>query len=76
MLTSKGFKIGNIDANILLEQPKLAPYLPQMILNLSEHLKIPASQINVKAKRGEGMDAVGEGKAVAAQAIALILSGL
>ncbi len=72
MLAERKLDIGNIDANLHLEAPKLAPYLAEMIRNLSEHLGVPADRINLKAKRGEGMDAVGRGEAVACQAVVLL----
>lgn len=72
LVDKKGWKIENIDANLHLENPKLSPYLPQMISNLARHLSISAEQINLKAKRGEGMDAVGRGEAIAAQVIVLL----
>lgn len=72
LLEEKKLKIQNIDANLLIESPKLAPHLPKMIQNLSELLGIDSSRINLKAKRGEGLDAVGRGEAVAAQAIVLL----
>ncbi len=75
LLDTKKYRIENIDANLHLESPKLAPYLPQMIKNLSESLGISQDQINLKAKRGEGLDAVGRGEAVASQVVVLLNSG-
>ena len=72
MLAEKQLTIGNIDVNLHLEAPQLAPYLAEMVRNLSEHLGVPADRINLKAKRGEGMDSVGRGEAVAAQVIVLL----
>jgi len=72
-LLEKGkFKIENIDANLLLEAPKLASYLEKMKQNLSEFLGITEDRINLKAKRGEGVDAVGRGEAIAAQVVVLL----
>ncbi len=72
LLADKKMSIENIDAVIQLEQPKLGPYLSQMIQNIAEHLGLEMSRINLKAKRGEGLDAVGRHEAVAVQAIALL----
>jgi 2-C-methyl-D-erythritol 2,4-cyclodiphosphate synthase len=72
LLQAKNLKIENIDSNILLEAPKLSPHLDRITRNLSELLGIPPERINVKAKRGEGLDAVGRGEAIAAQAIVLL----
>ncbi len=72
LLKEKNFEIENIDANILLERPKLVPHVPEMTKNISEILSLPADRINLKAKRGEGLDAVGRGEAVAAQVVVLL----
>ena len=72
LLKEKGLKIENIDANIHLEKPKLALYMTEMIKKISYLLDLPQEKINIKAKSGEGLDAVGQGEAVAAQAIALL----
>ncbi len=73
MVREKGYKIANLDANILLEKPKLALHIEEFCRNLSALLEIPLEDISVKAKRGEGLDAVGRGEAVAAQ-VAVLLS--
>jgi len=72
LLQKRGFQIGNIDANLLLESPRLSPHLEKMRGNLSELLAIPIERINLKARRGEGVDAVGKGDAVVCQVIALL----
>ena len=74
LIDERKLKIENIDANLHLEAPKLVPYIPAMTKNLSNLLGISADRINIKAKRGEGLDAVGKGEAVAAQAIILLTS--
>ena len=72
LLDKKKLKVENIDANLHLEQPKLVPYLGLMIERLAKFLDLSPDRINLKAKRGEGLDAVGRGEAVAAQVIALL----
>lgn len=72
LLEEKKLKIENIDANLHLEAPKLAPHILTMRKNLATLLEISEDRINLKAKRGEGLDAVGKGEAVAAQAIVLL----
>jgi 2-C-methyl-D-erythritol 2,4-cyclodiphosphate synthase len=67
-----GFHIVNLDATIGLESPKLAPHIPRMKRKLAKTLGIRVDQVSVKAKTGEGVGAVGRGKAVRADAIALI----
>ena len=74
LLEDKNFKIENIDANVHLEKPKLVQHFPKMVQRLAELLKLSENQINLKAKSGEGMDAVGHGDAVSVQVIALLSS--
>jgi len=72
LLDDAGFTIVNIDSTIGLEQPKLAPYLAGMQEKLAGALGVQPEQISVKAKSGEGLDAVGRGDAVRADAIVLL----
>ncbi len=72
LLTDSGFKIGNIDATILAERPKMMPHIAAMKTKLAEAMAIDPSQLNIKAKTNEGLDAIGRGEAIAAQAVALI----
>lgn len=72
LLQKEGFTVGNIDTTILLEQPKLAAYLPLMRENIAKDVKIKVEQVNIKAKTFEKMGPVGEGEAVEAQAICLL----
>lgn len=72
LLDRTGFTIVNIDSTIGLERPKLAPYIPGMQRKLAAALLIRPDQISVKAKSGEGLDAVGRGQALRADAIALL----
>jgi len=73
LLEEKRLQIENIDANLHLEAPKLVPHLPAMTKNLAALLRVPEDRINLKAKRGEGLDAVGRGEAVAAQVVVLLV---
>lgn len=68
----RGYRIINVDATVLIEQPRLRPYIQEMREKLSEVMGIEADCVSVKAKTGEGLDAVGEGLAVAAQAVVLL----
>ena len=72
LMESKGYEIGNIDALIRIERPKIAPHIPLMRENVARTLNIDINQINIKATRGEGLGFVGEEKGVEAQAIALL----
>lgn len=64
----------NVDSTILLETPKLRPYVEQMRTNIAAVLGIDTGCVSVKAKTGEGLDAVGQGLAVTAQAAVLMES--
>jgi len=73
-LARGGYEIVNIDATIELERPRLAPYIPSMRKELAAALGIKPEQVSVKAKTGEGLDAVGQGTAIRAAAVALLRS--
>ena len=70
----RGLQVVNVDATITLEQPPLRPYVFSMLENISEVLGVEHSCVSVKAKTGEGLDAVGQGLAVSAQAVVLLES--
>jgi 2-C-methyl-D-erythritol 2,4-cyclodiphosphate synthase len=72
MLTKKGFRLVNLDTVIIAQAPRLGPYLDAMRARIAEVLKIEGTQVNVKVKSGEGLDAVGREEAIAAQAMCLI----
>ena len=72
MLRAAGWCIVNVDATIMAERPKMMPHLPAMKLNLAAALNLDVSCLSLKAKTNEGLDAVGRGEAIAAQAIALL----
>lgn len=72
LLKEKGFKVGNIDATVSLQVPKISDYIPEMKQILSEIIQIPSEDISVKATTTEKLGFVGEGKGVAAQAVVLI----
>lgn len=69
-----GWRVGNIDASILIQQPKMAPHIPAMIANIAADLDIDATQVNVKAKTYEKLGPVGASEAVEAQAVCLLLA--
>ena len=72
MLKSAGYTIVNVDATVGLERPKLAPHILLMEERVAAALGVQPSQVSVKAKSGEGLDAVGRGEAIRADAVALI----
>jgi 2-C-methyl-D-erythritol 2,4-cyclodiphosphate synthase len=67
-----GWQIGNIDATIVAQAPKMAPHIGAMRARLAEVLGVEAGQINVKAKTAEKMGPVGEGRAIEARAVCLL----
>ena len=72
LLAGRGLRIAHIDAVVITEKPKLGPHFPAMREALGRALGIPAAAINLKAKTNEGVDAIGQGEAIAAQAIATL----
>ena len=67
----RGMRVCNMDATVMLERPKLRPYVSAMRENLARHLGVDVTDVSVKAKTGEGVDAVGQYEAV--QVVAVIL---
>lgn len=67
-----GYRIANLDCVVFLQRPKLGSYKSAMRERVAEILSIPAGDVGVKAKTGEGVDAIGRGEAVAAQAVVLL----
>lgn len=72
IIIEKGYKINNIDSNIIAQAPKMMSYIPQMKKILADILKIEGNQISIKAKTNEKMDAVGEKRAIEANAVTLL----
>ena len=68
----QGFEIGNVDANVMLERPKLRLHIDAMRENLARVLNVEAACVSVKAKTGEGLGPIGRGEALSAQAVVLL----
>jgi 2-C-methyl-D-erythritol 4-phosphate cytidylyltransferase/2-C-methyl-D-erythritol 2,4-cyclodiphosphate synthase len=75
MARASGYVIGNIDATIIAEKPKMMPHLAAMRARLCETLELAESQLNLKAKTNEKLDAIGRGEAIAVQAVVLLRNG-
>lgn len=75
-LVAAGFEPLSVDATVVLERPRLAPYVREMAGRIAEALGVDQSAVSVKAKSNEGLDAVGRGEAVATHAVALVRSAL
>jgi len=72
LMKERGFSISNVDSTVHLEKPKLRPYIDDVRKGLAEVLETETNCISVKAKTGEGVEAVGERRAVRADAIVLL----
>ena len=72
LLEAQGWKVGNVDATILAQRPKLAPHLEQMRENLAARMKVKPEQVNVKATTEEGLGFTGDGEGIAAHAVCLL----
>jgi 2-C-methyl-D-erythritol 2,4-cyclodiphosphate synthase len=72
-MDSRGLRIGNMDATIICERPKIAPHADRMSAGLAEILGCDPGQINIKGKTHERVDAVGEGRAIEVHVVALLI---
>jgi 2-C-methyl-D-erythritol 2,4-cyclodiphosphate synthase len=72
LLREKGWTVGNVDATIVAERPKMLPHVQAMRSHLAEHLQVEVEQISVKATTTDGLGFAGRREGVACQAIALI----
>jgi 2-C-methyl-D-erythritol 4-phosphate cytidylyltransferase / 2-C-methyl-D-erythritol 2,4-cyclodiphosphate synthase len=71
---ASGLAVGNVDATVIVERPKLAPYIDRMRANLAAVLGVPVDRVSVKGKTNEGVGELGRGEAIAVHAIALVRS--
>ena len=67
-----GFIVGNVDATIIAQMPKMAPHVAQMVSNIAADLGIDASQVNIKATTTEKLGFTGRGEGIAAEAVCLL----
>ena len=72
LLKEHGYEIGNIDATIIAQKPKMALHIPQMRKNMADALGILESKINIKATTEEGLGFTGAGEGISSQAICLL----
>ena len=72
LLARHGYRVGNVDATVVAERPRLAPHIPAMRARLARSLGVDLGAVNVKASSAEGMGALGRGEGIAAQAVAQI----
>ncbi len=69
---ARGYRIGNLDTTIVAQQPKLAPYIAQMVSNLAATCKVSSERINVKATTTEELGYAGRGEGISAYAVVLV----
>ncbi len=74
LVCSRGYKVGNVDATVLAQRPKLAPYIPSMRENIAAALGIEVERISVKATTEEGLGFTGSGEGIAAHAVVLCVT--
>lgn len=68
-----GYRVGNIDATIIAQKPKMSPHIEAMRENIAEAFRIPVSCVNVKATTEEGLGFTGNGEGISAQAVCLLV---
>lgn len=73
LIKEKGFEIGNIDATVILEKPKVNPHIPEMQKIIAENLETSQDNISIKATTHEKVDSFGESKAIKAYAVCLVV---
>jgi 2-C-methyl-D-erythritol 2,4-cyclodiphosphate synthase len=74
LLAERGWRVGNVDATVVMERPRLAPHIPAMRARLAAALGVAEGVVSVKATTNEGMGFVGREEGAAAYAVALIVS--
>lgn len=72
LLKDNDFVVGNIDATVICEAPKLSPHTAQMCANIASDCAVPVSQVNVKATTTEKLGFTGRGEGIAAEAVCII----
>lgn len=72
LLDEKLYIVGNVDATVIAQRPKLASYIPKMVENVANTLEVDQSQINIKATTEEHLGFTGEGLGISASAVCLL----
>lgn len=73
MMEEKGYRVGNLDALIMIERPKMAPHISKMVENVANALHCETEQVSIKATRGEKMGFVGREEGAQAQCVVLLM---
>ena len=72
-IATKGYRPVNVDSVIIAQEPRLAPFLPQMRQSISKSIGLEEGAVNIKVKTNEGLGFIGRGEGIAAQAVATLL---
>ncbi len=72
LLENKGYSIGNIDATIIAQEPKLSPFIEEMKINIAETLKISHNKVNIKATTTERLGFTGRKEGIASEAVCIL----
>ncbi|MBI4190148.1 MAG: 2-C-methyl-D-erythritol 2,4-cyclodiphosphate synthase [Betaproteobacteria bacterium] len=72
LLAKNGWRLVNLDATIIVQEPRMAPHIPAMVANIAADLGVPPRDVSVKAKTTEKLGFTGRGEGIAAEAVALI----
>jgi 2-C-methyl-D-erythritol 2,4-cyclodiphosphate synthase len=74
LVREQGYRVGNVDATIIAQAPKMAPHIFQMVDNIAADLRVEKSAVNVKATTTEKLGLTGRGEGIAAQAVVLLIA--
>src|SRR3989338_5132288 len=74
LVREQGYRVGNVDATIIAQAPRMAPHIPQMVAHIAADLRVEKSAVNVKATTTERLGFSGRGEGIAAQAVVLLLA--
>ena len=74
LVREQGYRVGNVDATIIAQAPKMAPHIARMVENIATDLGVPMNAVNVKATTTEKLGFEGRGEGIAAEAVALLLN--
>lgn len=75
LVRARGFAIGNVDATVIAEEPRLAPHREAIVANVAALLGVDAARVSVKVTSTDGLGAIGRGEGIAAQAVVLLEGG-
>jgi len=74
LVREQGFRVGNVDATIIAQAPKMAPHIAHMVAHIAADLRVEKNSVNVKATTTEHLGYTGRGEGIAAQAVALLVA--